>query len=305
MLRVKVLIMTEFKGNYRGYNPVLFEEANFTEAETEILLNELENSTKKGKITTYIIIVILVLLGCFFSAYQINVLTKDGSASLFRILLVPIAMAMALGIKFASSFKKDHQAGYKMKKDWRKPVLYLRSFMDDLEPGIDKISPSIHMGQIAQERYSAEALIKAYFSYYTPIIGLCKPGEEVVRGVPNRVVISGEYDWKVVVNLLLRMSSAVVFMATKNISNSIEWELKEIAKHKSLDKILFYIPKDLSDDNVNHFIEKIKTLFQKNVILYPNSKDFFIAYNKTEDHFEQVTKPKKFVKTFMKDLMLT
>ena len=294
--------MEDDNEKYKGYDPTLFKDAKLSDIETELLLGELENSNKKGKKGCYIALIVSVLLVCFFAAYQIDIWTDDtpsGGGTLFRFLLVPVAIFMAIGIKVASTYRSSDQAGYKMKKDWRKPVLYLRSFQDDMEPGIEDIKPSLHLGNIAKLRYSSEALIKGYFGYYAPTIGLCKPGEEEVYGVPNRIIINGS-NWKSVVSVFIKVSSIIVFMATEKISDSIEWELNEILKLKTMDKILFFIPKNLSEEAVLSFLQKLENHFGKEIRTNQYSEDFFIAFIKEENCFQEVAYPKQFIKELFK-----
>jgi hypothetical protein len=286
---------TKEKG-YNKYYPDLFK--NLTNDEAKFLFEILEDSSESGKYGCFIISLISVFIICYYIttfAYEIG---KNTTPTLFRILLIPIVIILAIGIKLAFSFKVDKKAGYVLKNDKRLPILYLRSFSDDAEPGIENISLNMNLGKIAKLREVSEVNLTNKIKKFGPVVSLCKARNEDVRGVSNKIIVKN-INWKKAITILIKSSSLIAFLVTKNVSESISWELSEIFKFKKKEEIIFFVPNYLNEDCILRFILKINTLSNANTNLkigFSSDHDYFLVYNSKMNIYQKNYNIRKFLK---------
>lgn len=107
--------------------------------------------------------------------------------------------------------------------DSRRPVLYLRAFIDDKEThNISKIS--YNYCDLDNLETEEELLVKAFWST-GPVITIGKPGEFLPQTGAARLYVNNN-NWKAVVSLLIDEASLIVIRFAE--TDGIKWELSYV-----------------------------------------------------------------------------
>lgn len=276
------------------YNPALINDDVLSKKEKKLLLKVLKSSDYIGNLWFYLLFSIFILTAfgyTFLYVYEHDVLVR-----IMRWLAIPIIMLYAYSLQYVQKLTYDSGAGYKLKKDWRRPILYLRSFDTDGAPIIEDIKPSRNLFSIARIKRSVERKVWNRLQKYGPLVALSGWSNEGY-GVPARIKYLSNEEWKRILIIFLKISAAVVIVVPKNISESIDWEINQISKIKSPKDVIFFISeKDISIEEATIFFNKISAVFHKNVNLrnYPTNKNSFLCLNKSNESFEIIEDSGKF-----------
>lgn len=282
---------------YKGFNPKLFEDSSLTEDEKIILIRELELASYGGNNGCFIIYnillaIILIWIGVKVFSNIISILS--------RFVLIPIFLLMFFGFKFGQGFRTSKQAGYVMRKDWRKPIIYFRSFKDDNPGGIDEVRVSIYINEMATFKYSIQNAVRRRFSKFGPLIGLTSSDinntEENKYQGANQINPLKSYEWKFIAVSMIKISRAVVF-GVGELNENIKWELQQSFRYMKWKDIYFFVSKETSSDNVKGYLTYLYKEF-KCIIneedMYSDGGSYIIAL--TNNEFSRIDSNNKTLK---------
>jgi hypothetical protein len=274
-----------------GFNPVIINDPDLSPMERDVLLSQLKKASDPPSGNSCLWILIPALVGICWLGYKILFDWLGDYPTLGRFAIVPLALVMAYFVKFWSEDRTAGQVGYILRKDWRRPVLYLRAFRSDGPPGIDRIEPSLHLGKIASFKYSLETEANQRLKHLGPLIGLAgAPGQKYFGG-PARFDRLSSGSWQNMVVALMKVSQAVVFVVSGSTSN-LRWELEQAAMRLAPSYIIFFIP-----NTTTPAVAKVFASFAKDIFGYPLeiqqiSNSYFLCFD--TDRFRIVSRKERF-----------
>ena len=139
-------------------------------------------------------------------------------------------------------------------------MLYLRVFKTDAPPGVDKVQFNLNFAETATFKYSIETEVTRVLRKAGPVIGLVSGKEKRFFGGPSWLNRLKDDKWQHIVRALMKVSQTVVFVVAGN-SNNIKWELHQASQLVPLSRILFYIPKTSSVNEVALFSSLVRKEF--------------------------------------------
>jgi hypothetical protein len=164
------------------------------------------------------------------------------ATALLGLLLVLVARSLlpfsiALGVAFVLWIRGTRHASFSarevMERDFRPPVLLLRSFGDDdVEPEanwrLQWLQPAT-LPFVAAERLSAHG----------PVLAIAQPGETLPPLGPYRVFVE-DRDWRAEVDALIAGARLVVLVLGH--SQGVLWEFKRLLEGRSTARVLLLVP---------------------------------------------------------------
>jgi hypothetical protein len=120
-----------------------------------------------------------------------------------------------------------------LRKDNRPPVIYLRSFADELS----EYSPRKFLQAGAEDH----RILAQFMKLIGPYIAIGRPGEPFPELGAARMYIP-EHEWQHVVGNLIDVAAAFVFQGSPS-SAGLAWELSELVRRTTPSKILLILPK--------------------------------------------------------------
>ncbi len=139
--------------------------------------------------------------------------------------------------QFKSLFRRGPSATEVLKSDPRKPILYLRSFMDDDLT----ILRTWTTGSETMEFVSFEAAIADQFKPFGPLIAIGRPGASSffpTRGASRDFVSDAE--WQEVVTNWLEEAFAVLLVP--GLTEGVQWELDKVEEGNHVGKLIILLP---------------------------------------------------------------
>ena len=128
-----------------------------------------------------------------------------------------------------------------LERDYRPPVLYLRSFGDDDLPDVTLSTwASTYEMQLCQ-----------VLRDIGPVVAIGRPGEAFPERGAARFYVSND-EWRDAVKYFLAHSAAVVFIVGK--SDGVLWEIETALKQISPEKLLFFFPYGLKKERRNTWL---------------------------------------------------
>jgi len=222
---------------------------------------------KKSAIEGFVIGII------FFNLFPYLVRVPASYVIVFNIIWFAIVIGVYVGAtKLLLRGKKMMSASVEeaLKADPRRPVLYLRSFLDDhaaskLLSGIQ--TPwAVIFGEVETE----EEMLAKILSDFGPLICIGKPGEEYPELGASRMYVSQE-EWHEKVNGLIAQASMVVLRLGQ--TEGFWWELEHSIQQLNPRALLVFVPY-ISDKTVR---DKIR---QRAESLCPKPLPAFTAWDK-------------------------
>ena len=125
-------------------------------------------------------------------------------------------------------------------------LLYLRSFADDGHVGRGRLS-WLDLERVFYKAFPWDnELIEPLSKYIAPAVAIGSPDQELPSLIANLTYVKEEEDWQNTVQDLMGRSQAiaVVIGSTKWVS----WEIEKIIRNGYINKTLFVIPPESSDD---------------------------------------------------------
>ncbi len=129
----------------------------------------------------------------------------------------------------------------------RKPILYLRSFLDD------EVVANLKTGLITEE----EELNKA-FEHIGPLIAIGRPGEALPEVGAARAYFTDD-KWQAAVQHYMDISCLIVLRAA--LSQGLLWEIQNSVRRLDPSKFILLIP--FEEDAYNQFRTSVRSLFPK------------------------------------------
>lgn len=120
----------------------------------------------------------------------------------------------------------------KLRKDKRRPALYLRSFGDD-----QLSDPSARPYQLSIDSYE-DRVVRA-LNRIGPAIAIGRPGEKTLHPGAARIYVQNE-DWQQAVTYFMRRSAVVVVVVGK--SPGVWWEIEQAIQNVEPERLLIFLP---------------------------------------------------------------
>lgn len=181
------------------------------------------------------LIPILVLLGLIgWGALEVSLYASEHGYTVGRLMRAGIMIMVAPLLLILRSWIRGDGAGHSMKKDWRRPILYLRNSHIDGPPNIDRIGPlepnPVQIGA------AVEVSVNSLFEPWGPVVGI----EGFISDWmgPRRVPRTPE--WQNLVSAFMKISYAAVFVPGK-LSEPIKYELHRASELMPPRRVLFYV----------------------------------------------------------------
>ncbi len=266
-----------------SYNPDILNGSGLTENEKSLLAKVLLESDYKGNRRFYnFYLFILILLFCIGAYFLFQL-----SSRMIRYGAIPLLLFFIYRLKAVQSDFKEAGAGYKMKNDWRRPILYLRSFDSDGAPEIENVKVSTNLLGLANFKYSVERRVWRMLQEYGPLVALRGSSIEGF-GVPAKIKPLSDNNWEKAALAFMKVSSAVVFVVTNKITESIKWELKQLSQFIKPERIMFFLPKEgVTDKGIQIFFNEVKSIINQPVELksLPKKGNRFICYYPNKGYY--------------------
>ncbi len=192
----------------------------------------------------------------------------------------PIAGAIPLFIGYLQLRKsKKYLVDYGevvMKKDTRAPVLYLRSFNDEVEDR--SLTKYFNNASVSSKKdlslttpsigFREQDALSYVFRKVGPYIALGKPGEKIPELGSSKIYVPDEA-WQNTIRDFFEKSKLIIFRAGK--TEGLKWELRELVQTVKPQKIIMLLP--VKDEDYLSFIQWanviMPTAFQPE---YPSSR---------------------------------
>jgi len=197
---------------------------------------------KAGGIALIVISGLLLIVFTFVRSF-------GDDAALLVILVVSGVLgflAGTLGVRFynlARQFEATTIEWDGKSADPRPPVLYLRSFQDDVTTAVPVSLPPRSLHNLAWSiawTTEEEQLVKVLRAI-GPVVAVGKPGEKLPELGASRAYVSNE-DWRHYVTCL--MKEAVLVVLRPGQTPSVWWEISEAVKRVYPERLLFALPFD-------------------------------------------------------------
>jgi hypothetical protein len=146
--------------------------------------------------------------------------------------------------------------------DTRSPVLYLRSFKDDVRAAQPVAHVAVAGAMIAGIITEEEVLVKA-LSGIGPVVAVGKPGEELPELGARRIYLRNE-QWQERVTELMRESALVVLRPGQ--TSGVWWEISQAMTHVRPERCLLVLPFD--GTQYAAFVQEFKTICGKTLPVY-------------------------------------
>ena len=145
-----------------------------------------------------------------------------------------------------------------MKNDNRSPVLYLRSFNDEVEDrSMTKYAKSISISNkkdlavtVPPIGFREQDALGYVFRKVGPYIALGKPGEKIPELGSSKIYVPNE-SWQTTIRDFFEKSRLIIFRAGK--TEGLKWELKELVQSVKPQKIVMILP--VKDEDYFIFIQ--------------------------------------------------
>lgn len=145
-----------------------------------------------------------------------------------------------------------------MKNDNRSPVLYLRSFNDEVEDrSMTKYVKSLSISNkkdlaltVPPIGFREQDALGYVFRKVGPYIALGKPGERIPELGSSKIYVPNE-SWQSTIREFFRKSKLIIFRAGK--TEGLKWELKELVQTVKPQKIVMILP--VKDEDYSIFIQ--------------------------------------------------
>jgi hypothetical protein len=151
------------------------------------------------------------------------------NVALVAILASPLLATLVRRVTMPSSRSMREQ-------DRRKPVLFLRSFVDD-ELTVSRTVRVLDGWQRIELRF--EEAIANELAHYGPFLAIGRPGEWLPRTGAAREYV-GEDEWRSRVSALA--DEALVVVVSLGRSEGMEWELRHLIARGQIGKVIVFIP---------------------------------------------------------------
>ena len=275
-------------------NPEILNDSNLTEGEKSVLISALKRSDYEGTkaensiamaslfIKTVVYGFLLWLLLDF-----LNLPVQIGRhVVIFGVALILFWFASRVrGIQYGF---KEAGVGHKMKKDWRRPILYLRSFTSDGAREIKNVKPTRNPFEIADVSYSVERKVWTVFQSYGPVCALHGHSNGGF-GVPSKLARVGDSHWKELASAGMKISSAVVFVVTGDVNDSILWEIGRLAEYKEPKDVIFFIPREgLDAEGIVRFFSAVRQEFKIAIHLNGITSSCYLGFNEKKNCYKKV-----------------
>jgi TPR repeat protein len=120
-----------------------------------------------------------------------------------------------------------------LKADNRKPVLLMRSFIDDERPELLKSSLSSFFDP------SLESRLTSHFAHYGPFIAVGAPSERIPVIGASRIRLF-DYEWQ---DQVIRwIDGSVVILMMAGITDWVQWEMKQVIEHNAIGRLIICFP---------------------------------------------------------------
>jgi hypothetical protein len=178
-------------------------------------------------------------LGAFAVDLLLGLIPNDLLRNFASLLSIPVGLVAFLClIRARQYFQPSYDALIEV--DHRAPILFLRSFVDDVTP-----SAAYAVGPAGIARlldFSTESRLAGHFSKFGPFIAVGSPKDKLpLLGAP-RIRLSDD-DWQVFVENMIVASQSIVMMV--GMTPAIDWELQTTMRHGAVNKLLLLFPRSL------------------------------------------------------------
>jgi hypothetical protein len=220
---------------------------------------------------------ILIIIGIGIGQLTIRHMNDFSSGwSLLIIFIIGIIVyfigssSMEKELNFDDLDKKTHalSANIILKKDSRPPVIYLRSFCNDITTGF----VLNHLNFVETTKSEEEQLAKV-LNDIGPFIAIGKPGEVLPTLGAARWYVEDK-NWKD--NIINKLQIAKLVVIRIGATKGLIWEIQETIKQVKYSNILLLVPNDRFQ--YEDFLTVTKGLFKYNLPSYPISKNLMPDY---------------------------
>jgi protein-export membrane protein SecD len=129
-------------------------------------------------------------------------------------------------------------AGRLLAADERPPVLYLRSFRNDVLPARE-VNEGLGFYDPTRERSRLEELVAARCSVVGPVVAIADPKTPIQPTGASREH-AADADWQDVVRHL--MSEAALIVVVMDLTENLRWEIETLRRSELLDRAVFLFP---------------------------------------------------------------
>jgi hypothetical protein len=163
-----------------------------------------------------------------------------------------------------------------LQKDHRPPVIYLRSFADELS--------EYSLRKVFSFRYQDQEFLAQFMNMIGPYIALGRPGEPFPELGAARMYVSND-EWQQVVAGLIDVAAAIVVQGAP--SHGLCWELSELVRRATPSKILLIPPQMRKEyDEFRVWADRVLpkpmpvALSKQAMVVTPaNSERYFLAFH--------------------------
>jgi hypothetical protein len=156
------------------------------------------------------------------------------------------AVIFGAGMRLYKGGKKYFAVSAKqaLGEDRRRPVVYLRSFLDDKVTSRSKQDPVIPVIRSNDFLETEEEALAKVMQEVGPFVAIGRPGEELPELGAERMYVEDD-EWQAVISGLLMRSRLVVLRAGK--TPGFLWEIQQVAKLANPNKIILLIAMNEED----------------------------------------------------------